>query len=89
MNHLANAAFPICFKESTKIYFKLKAQEYVKLQILDREGNILATKVDAFLEEGDYTIPVKSDKFKQYGHYYYKLQVGEYKVLRSLLYIAG
>ncbi len=76
--------FPDPFKEKTTIKYCIAYKTNVRLEVLDREGNLIKKLVDEEKEAGAYeikfdTVGIVFNSTIQNGILHYRLSAGDYK----------
>ena len=86
---LLSQNYPNPFNPSTVINYRVPGESYVTLKIYNSLGRTVATLVDGFRAEGDYTarwdgLDSRGERAAS-GAYLYRLTVGEYEHSRKML----
>jgi hypothetical protein len=78
--------YPNPFNPSTCIKFSIMKSCNTTLKVFNVLGKEVTTLIDRYLEIGEYTINFDGSKFPS-GVYYYRLQSGNYKEMKKMLFI--
>lgn len=83
VNHLGNN-YPNPFNNTTMISYQLSQSCYVKLQVYDLLGNLIAHLVNSVQQPGNYTVKFDTQNLPS-GIYFYKLNAGDFTDTKKML----
>jgi hypothetical protein len=79
--------YPNPFNPSTIISYSMPQSNHVELIIYDITGNKVSKLVDKYQKAGSYNIVWKVNDNLPSGQYFYKLQVGSFSQMKSMIFI--
>jgi hypothetical protein len=77
--------YPNPFNSSTTIKYNLQQSSYVKLNIYNNSGQVIATLVDSYMSIGEHTAKWSAEGLPS-GIYFYRLNANEFSETRKLIY---
>lgn len=75
--------YPNPFNPSTVIGFKLNQSGYVSLKVYNLVGNVVATLVSEYRQEGNYEVIFDASNLTA-GVYLYKLQINDFSSVKRM-----
>lgn len=79
-----NQNYPNPFNPSTEITFSLAKSSFVKLEIYNSIGQIVAILINHKMTPGNYEVKFNASGLSS-GIYYYKIHAGEFQSLKKML----
>ncbi|PKL85377.1 MAG: hypothetical protein CVV22_08180 [Ignavibacteriae bacterium HGW-Ignavibacteriae-1] len=77
--------YPNPFTNTTTIQYSLLNSDYVKMNITDMLGNVVATIVDGYQTAGTHTVTFDKESKLASGVYYYTLFSDKFSIVRSFV----
>ncbi len=77
--------YPNPFTTTTTIQYSLVNSDYVKMNITDMLGNVVATVVDGYQTAGTHTVTFDKESKLASGVYYYTLFSDKFSIVRSFV----